>query len=825
MNEEFPFDESTLSADDLAALRAFDAIESWDTFPSPTDTPSSTRDSNTTNTTEITSSLESDDMLPTFLVEVEEDIGSMLQVLQQLEREGSARPSHFVALQRLGHKMRGTAGAMSYLNMSEIASHIEIIAEQVVHHMLQPTIGGKAISHAVTVLEFCLYRLVQDSQEPADATLITNLQSFYVDLSIDLDQPIQEDLPPLPLPTQLKGETSMVSAPLSQSAAETPAPYTLASPQVAEEIPVQTADTGTRPFDNLLHHSEKLLAQHASIEHAYKQVETAFQDLQVAQARFQHLETLFSTSLVQERLPQLPEDLTSSSLITRIFNTAASRENSRPRRGRMSKAHTPSPYQQLSAWDELDIEHYSSKDILLRSLREAMVNIDACSTRLKSAYHTMHKLQQEYMTNVNIVREDALSMRLSPLTTIVPPLRDIVMASVLAKEGQVDFEVSGDQIEIDQEMLSSLSPLLASLLQTCIDTATTSKGKPSALSQAGHIWLHAHVINNEVFLEVGFSMPVRGGVLRMLREQLRLLNGSISLERNAVGGISFLLRFPRIRGLLRCLLVRVADQQLLIPLSHVQSVGHTIPANATQAKQIGSSYHLSSLLDMPTIHTSQATQAAPIQQVVFMQLPAVYTQREPLKILVDEVVDEIELMVRAFPPHLQRPGIVSSTIDGQGNVLPLLDIAELVGNYAKKAASHKSEVKTTAAQPLKILVADDSASFRGSILQTLQRTTYQVSEARDGLEALESLKLDTPDIILLDIEMPYLNGYDLLDILRQNSQFSTIKVIMLTSRTSDKHLQHALELGAHAYLTKPSSPEKLLTTIQEFRPLTKMARS
>lgn len=820
MNEDLPFDESTLSADDLAALRAFDAIESWDTFPSSTDTPSSTRGSNTTNTT---NTLEFDDMLPTFLTEVEEDIGGMLQILQRLEREDSARPSHFVALQRLGHKMRGTAGAMGYLKMSEIASHIEIIAEQVIYHMLQPTIGGKAISHAVTILEFCLYRLVQDSQEPADAILIANLQSFYATLSIDLDQPIQEDLPPLPLPAQSARETSSESTPLSQSAAETPAPYTLASPPVAEGILAQTTDTGTRPFDNLLHHSEKLLAQHASIEHAYKQVDTAFQDLQVAQARFQHLETLLSTSLAQERLPQLPEDLTSSSLITRIFNTAASRENSRLRRGRTSKA--PSPYQQLSTWDELDIEHYSPKDILLRSLREAMANIDACSTRLKSAYHTMHKLQQEYMTNVNVVREDALSMRLLPLTTVVPPLRDIVMASMLAKEGQVDFEVSGDQIEVDQEVLSSLSPLLAHLLQTCIDTATTSKGKLPALSQAGHIWLHAHVINNEVFLEVGFSMPVRGGVLQMLREQLRLLNGSISLERNVVGGISFLLRFPRIRGLLRCLLVRVADQQLLIPLSQVQSVSHTIPANATQAKQIGSSYHLGSLLDMPMIHTSQATQATRMQQVVFMQLPVVYTQREPLKVLVDEIVDEIELMVRPFPSHLRRPGIVSSTIDGQGNVLPLLDIAELVGNYTQKAASHKSKAQNITTQPLKILVADDSASFRGSILQTLQRTTYQVSEARDGLEALESLKLDTPDIILLDIEMPYLNGYDLLDILRQNSQFSTIKVIMLTSRTSDKHLQHALELGAHAYLTKPSPPEKLLTTIQEFSPLTKMARS
>ncbi len=807
MNEELPFDESTLSEDDLAVLRAFDAIESWETDLSATHT-SSTQESS------MSSTEEAEDMLSIFLTEVEEDISGMLQVLQQSEQVRYVQPSHFVALQRLGHKMRGTAGAVGYLKMSEVAAHVEIIAEQVVHHMLQPGVGGKAISHAITVLEFCMYRLVQDGQEPADAAmLIANLQFFYTNLSIDLEQPIREDLPPLPPPAQSKEERPVfvpsVTSASFQLSAEAPAAYT--SSQALQESSSQAASSyvGLRPFDTLIHHSERLLAQHASMNHAYKQVETAFQNLQAAQARFQHLETLFSISLAQERLSEPVEDLSSSSLITRIFNNATSRDGFRSRRSKASKARSRSTsqqtsYQQASAWDELDIEHYSEKDMLLRSLREAMTDIDTCSMRLRAAYQSMHKFQQEYMSHVIFIRNDAMSMRMTPFSTITPSLRDVVMTSMLAKERQVDFEVTGDGVEVDQEILSSLSPLLIHLLQTSIDNVTD----PQSLSP-GRAWLHAHVIGSEVCLEIGFSMPVRGGALQMLREQLHLFNGSISLDRNTGGGISFYLRFPRIRGLLQCLLVRVADQRLLIPLSHVEHVGYTTQATTD------SFYHLGSLLDMAVAPGVSTPSASTIQQVVFMQLPTAYTQREPLKILVDEVVDEIELMVRPLAPHLRRPGIMSSTIDGEGNVLLLLNIAELVSNYAKKTA------RMTSARPLKILVADDSASFRGSILQTLRRTNYQIKEARDGLEALELLKLDTPDVILLDIEMPYLNGYDLLDILHHNSQFSTIKIIMLTSRTSEKHLQHALDLGAHAYLTKPSPPEELLTTIQQFRPPTK----
>src|ERR1017187_6786139 len=114
-----------------------------------------------------------------------------------------------------------------------------------------------------------------------------------------------------------------------------------------------------------------------------------------------------------------------------------------------------------------------------------------------------------------------------------------------------------------------------------------------------------------------------------------------------------------------------------------------------------------------------------------------------------------------------------------------------------------------------VLVADDSISIRQSLLQTLSAAGYRAVGVDDGMEALEYL-LDhaLPHVLLLDVEMPNLNGYDLLSIIRAHPQLATVKIVMLTSRSSEKHERRALELGAHAYLTKPCPQDVLLNTIR-----------
>ncbi len=113
-----------------------------------------------------------------------------------------------------------------------------------------------------------------------------------------------------------------------------------------------------------------------------------------------------------------------------------------------------------------------------------------------------------------------------------------------------------------------------------------------------------------------------------------------------------------------------------------------------------------------------------------------------------------------------------------------------------------------------VLIADDSVYIRQSIITTLSHEGFDVKEAVDGLQTLEQLSKESPDLLLLDIEMPHLNGYDVLNIIRTHHEFAELKIIMLTSRSSEKHKRRARELGADAYLMKPCTKDLLLETIK-----------
>ena len=181
---------------------------------------------------------------------------------------------------------------------------------------------------------------------------------------------------------------------------------------------------------------------------------------------------------------------------------------------------------------------------------------------------------------------------------------------------------------------------------------------------------------------------------------------------------------------------------------------------------------------------------------------------------------EIELIMRPLDQHLQRPGIVGTAVDGNGNVLLIVDLPALVRYTIARQPlpslnAQSSQTRSTdVVQPARLLVADDSVYIRQSLRQTFERAGYVVTEARDGIEALECLSSDQPPtVMLLDIEMPNLNGYDLLNILHSQPGFVDCKTILLTSRSSEKHRQRAMELGAYAFLGKPCSQDILLDTV------------
>jgi chemosensory pili system protein ChpA (sensor histidine kinase/response regulator) len=182
-------------------------------------------------------------------------------------------------------------------------------------------------------------------------------------------------------------------------------------------------------------------------------------------------------------------------------------------------------------------------------------------------------------------------------------------------------------------------------------------------------------------------------------------------------------------------------------------------------------------------------------------------------VLVDAVLDANELVTRPAGRHFKRiPGVAGIGLTSDGSVVPLLDIAELVRtprDLAMRAAA-ESRAAAQSVRRSRVLVVDDSMSVRRAVAMLLEDQGYEVLQARDGLEAAKAMEAMRPDALLTDLEMPNMNGLELTAHVRSRAELSQVPVIMITSRSMDKHRRQAMSMGVDVYLTKPYSDQELL---------------
>ena len=217
---------------------------------------------------------------------------------------------------------------------------------------------------------------------------------------------------------------------------------------------------------------------------------------------------------------------------------------------------------------------------------------------------------------------------------------------------------------------------------------------------------------------------------------------------------------------------------------------------------------LDTLLNLPPDHRARSRTT-----------PSVLLVREETgtlrAVLVPEVVDSRDLVVKHLGQYLPKlNGIVGATILGDGSVAPVLDLPELLRAPATGQAVHPIARAATPVAPAPhrpfVLAVDDSLSARRSLAQFAQDAGFEVRTARDGLEAIEIIKGKRPDLVLADLEMPRMNGLELTAHLRANQATHTLPVIMITSRSTEKHRREAETTGVNVYLTKPFMEDELL---------------
>jgi chemosensory pili system protein ChpA (sensor histidine kinase/response regulator) len=181
----------------------------------------------------------------------------------------------------------------------------------------------------------------------------------------------------------------------------------------------------------------------------------------------------------------------------------------------------------------------------------------------------------------------------------------------------------------------------------------------------------------------------------------------------------------------------------------------------------------------------------------------------------DELLGNQEVVVKNIGPQLARlPGIAGATVQGDGRVVLILNPVQLLQQVetTQHAVSPAAAVEPVHSVPV-VMVVDDSLTVRKITTRLLDRAGYQVVTAKDGVDALEQLVDMTPDLMLLDVEMPRMDGFELTKQLRREPKTLLMPIIMITSRTADKHKNYALELGVDEYLGKPYQEEELLENI------------
>ena len=197
-----------------------------------------------------------------------------------------------------------------------------------------------------------------------------------------------------------------------------------------------------------------------------------------------------------------------------------------------------------------------------------------------------------------------------------------------------------------------------------------------------------------------------------------------------------------------------------------------------------------------------------------------------MALAVDRIIAAREIVVKTLGTHLRKVhGVIGATLMGDGSVLPILNCNELISQPAMRREVVVETTRTESASgPISVLVVDDSVSVRRVTQKLLQQAGIETNLARDGVDALETLQRlpQAPDLVLLDVEMPRMDGYELLATLRSQPEYADLPIVMVTSRSGDKHRNKAMDLGATDYLVKPYDEEDLITRI---RSLVEEARS
>jgi len=345
----------------------------------------------------------------------------------------------------------------------------------------------------------------------------------------------------------------------------------------------------------------------------------------------------------------------------------------------------------------------------------------------------------------------------------------------------------------------------------------------------------------ELIFTPGFSTAAevtelagRGVGMDVVRAEASSLGGQVSIETVAGKGSTFSIRLPLTLAVTQVVLVRASGRIFALPTVLVEQVQHLRGAQLANAYNDGAIDVLGEKVSFAYLPLLLGNEEAHPSVQRYSPVIAIHSTHRRLAIHVDEVIGNREVVVKNIGPQLARMlGIAGATVLGTGEVVLIIDPTQLygrvparqtkvaplsstgaVGEIIEGAVPAQTATVVMDTTPV-VMVVDDSVTVRRVTQRMLLREGYQVVLAKDGVDALEQLQDVTPDVMLVDIEMPRMDGFDLTRNVRSDNRFKSIPIVMITSRTADKHRNYAMDLGVNVYLGKPYNETELAQIIKD----------
>ncbi len=521
--------------------------------------------------------------------------------------------------------------------------------------------------------------------------------------------------------------------------------------------------------------------------------------------------------------------------------------------------------QRYEDFDPLEMDRYSTLQQLSRALSETISDLSNIGETLSEQTRDADTLllQQERITND--LQDGLLRSRMVPFKRQASRLQRVVRQTAQTLGKQAELEVQGAEGEIDRTILNRMVGPLEHLLRNAVAHGIESPEKRRRLGkpERGRVQLTMAREGSDVVLTIsddgagldagairrkavangllepgteidegtlyqfilqpGFStadevtqVAGRGVGMDAVVSEIKQLGGSLDIDSKPGRGSTFVIRLPFTLAISEALLVRVADEVYAVPHGATEVIIRVAREDLLACYRGESDgIHYGDQLYPVRYMGSMLGLAEPVlpDNVKWFPLLLARAGEQRMAIQVDHLIGNQQVVVKSIGAQLAGVRwFTGGTILADGQIALLVDMHALIRSAAVSQATAEAEPQPEE-KGITVMVVDDSITVRKVTSRLLERHNMQVITARDGVDAITVLQEKKPDIMLLDIEMPRMDGFELARHMRNTPELQDIPIIMITSRTGEKHRQRAAEIGVERYLGKPYQENDLLENI------------